>query len=87
LDVRVSTGSSLPFAKNESAEKAMKLFTLTQPPGGGVIDDEELMKALDYPNYEAVLQRMHQKKAEQMAMMQAQQAQAQAQSGPRPPGR
>jgi hypothetical protein len=65
FDVRVSTGSSLPFAKNEAAEKAIKLYTLVQPPGGGVIDDEELLKALDYPNWEAVLARLNQKRAQQ----------------------
>ena len=76
LDVKVSTGSSLPFAKNQAAEKAMKLYTIAPPPGGGVIDDEELLKALDYPNWEAVLQRVKQKRAEQAAMAQQQAAMA-----------
>jgi hypothetical protein len=75
FDVRVSTGSSLPFAKSEAAKKAIRLYTLTQPPGGGVIDEEELLKAMDYPNWEVVLNRLKQKRAEQaqMAQMQAQQ--------------
>lgn len=78
FDVRVSTGSSLPFAKNDTADKAMKLYTVQQPPGGGVIDAEELLKQLDYPNYEAVIQRKKEGDAvkmeqmKQMAMMQAQ---------------
>ncbi len=81
FDVRVSTGSSLPFAKSETANKAIKLYTLAPPPGGGVIDDEELLKSLDYPNWEAVLQRVKEKR-----MAQAQAAQ-QAQAQPPPPGR
>lgn len=76
FDVKVSTGSSLPFAKSERAEKAIKLYTLAAPPGGGVIDAEELLKDLDYPNAEVVLQRLKQQ--------QRQQAMAAQQQGPPP---
>lgn len=86
FDVRVSTGSSLPFAKNETADKAIKLYTLAPPPQGGVIDDEELLKQLDYPNYEAVLQRVKEKKAAMMEQMKAM-AQQQGAGKPPPPGR
>lgn len=72
FDVKVSTGSSLPFAKSQKARKAMELYTLAPPPGGGVIDGEELLKAIDYPNAEAVWM-----KKKQEMQMQAQAAAAQ----------
>ena len=59
FDVRVGTGSSLPFAKAEKFAMAEKLFA------AGVIDDEELLKQADYPNWEAVLARTMQKRQEQ----------------------
>ena len=70
LDVRVTTGSSLPFAKSENENRLFTLFKL------GIIDAEEVLKGLDYPNWEAVQQRMAEKAA--------QQAQMQAQQGPPP---
>lgn len=64
LDVKVNTGTSLPFGKAMEEQKAFKLFEL------GIIDEEEVLKRLDYPNWEAVLQRVAEKKA-QMAAEQA----------------
>ncbi len=72
LDVKVNTGSNLPFAKGELTQEMYDLFDRK------IIDNEEVLKRLDYPNYEAVLQRM------QMAAQQA--AQAQAAAGPPPKG-
>jgi hypothetical protein len=57
LDVRVTTGSLLPFARADKENKALSLFDR------GIIDEEEVLKSLDYPNYEAVLQRVNEKKA------------------------
>jgi hypothetical protein len=74
FDVKITTGSSLPFAKDQKFAKARQMFQ------DGVIDDEEYLKQSDYPNWEAVLQRVNQKKAE------AQQAQMAAQGGGAPQG-
>ncbi len=65
LDVRVTTGSSLPFSKVEAQQRAYALYDR------GIIDAEEVLKSLDYPNWEAIQQRMA-AKAEQQAAAQAQ---------------
>lgn len=68
LDVRVTTGSLLPFSK---AAKENKLITMYN---NGIIDREEVLKGIDHPNWEAVLERMEEKEAA-MAQAQAQQGQ------------
>lgn len=73
LDVRVTTGSALPFSKAEKEQKLLNYFDR------GIIDAEEVLKSSEYPNYEAVLQRVEEKK-----MMEAQAA-AQADAGSAPP--
>lgn len=72
FDVRVTTGSSLPFSKSEKEQKLLNLFDR------GIVDAEEVMKATDYPNYQAVLQRVQQRQAEQAQMA------AQAKGAPAP---
>ena len=54
--MRVATGSALPFAKDTKFNKARQMFL------DGVIDEEEYLKSSDYPNWEAVLQRVMAKK-------------------------
>lgn len=65
FDLAVNTGTALPFAKDKKQTNALALFDR------GIIDDEEVLSQLDYPNKEKVLLRVNQKKAE-MAQMQAQ---------------
>jgi hypothetical protein len=57
FDVKVTTGSSLPFAKKEKADLAFQLFDRQ------VVDAEEVLEAVDYPNKEKVLMRMQEKAA------------------------
>lgn len=66
FDVKVNTVSSLPFAKAERDQRSFQLYDRQ------VIDAEELLKNIDYPNAKAVLDRMAQR---QQAAAQAQQQQ------------
>jgi hypothetical protein len=68
FDVKVTTGSSLPFAKAQKANLSFKLFE------DGAIDEPALLEGVEYPNWEAVWGRVEQRKAD----MAAQQAQAEA---------
>ncbi len=52
FDVKVNTVSGLPFAKAESEQKLFALYDRQ------VIDAEELLKGIDYPNAESVLSRL-----------------------------
>jgi hypothetical protein len=69
FDVRVVTGSSLPFAKAEKEAKVKEAFEL------GLIDQEEALKSMEWPNYQMVMQRMAEKAA----------AEAEAQAAAMPP--
>lgn len=66
FDVKIQTGSTLPFEKNRVSQESMNLFDR------GIIDATEVLKNIKYPNAEQVIQRMAEK-----AMMQAQQQQLQ----------
>lgn len=67
-DVRVTSGSALPYAK------ALKANTALTALNAGAIDREEYLKSVDWPNYQEVLKRMGE---QEQAMAQAQ-AQAKA---------
>jgi predicted NAD/FAD-binding protein len=66
LDLKVNTGSTLSFAKDANQNKALALFDR------GIIDEEEVLKAFEYPNWEAVLQRVTERKAQQAQMQESQ---------------
>lgn len=68
FDVRVNTISGLPFAKAELEQRLLQFFDR------GIIDSEEVLKKLDYPNYEMVMERVK-KKQEAEAQAKAQQPQ------------
>jgi hypothetical protein len=57
LDVKVTTGSALPFAKAEKEQKLLQLFDR------GIIDPQEVLQGTDYPNWETVLQRVQERQA------------------------
>ena len=63
-DVQIITGSALPFAK------ALKNKTVLEYVNAGLIDQEEALKTVDWPNYQAVVDRMAQ--AAQQAQMEEQ---------------
>jgi hypothetical protein len=73
FDVRCTTGSSLPFAKQEKFAQAEKLF------GMGLYDAQAVYEAADIPNWQAIQARMQQA---QMEQMQAQAAMAPPPAGP-----
>lgn len=56
FDVKVSIGSNLPFAKKEKADRAVQFYQL------GLVDEEEVLKAAEWPGYERVLQRLTERK-------------------------
>ena len=66
FDVRVQTGSLLPFSRAEKEGKLLNFYK------SGIIDKQEVLKGVDYPNWEAVLTRMKEEEAAMMAQAQAQ---------------
>jgi hypothetical protein len=56
-DVRIITGSALPYSKAQKSQTALTYFN------AGAIDEEELLKSVDWPNYKEVLKRLEEKKA------------------------
>lgn len=76
FDVRVVSGSGLPFEKSRIEQQSLNLFDR------GIIDAEEVLRNIKYPNVEAVMNRMAEKA--QMQAMQAAPGQAPAAPPPQP---
>lgn len=57
FDVRVNTVSGLPFSKFENEQKIFNLFDRQ------IIDAEEVLTRLEYPNKDAILQRLAEQQA------------------------
>lgn len=72
FDVRVSTGSSLPFAKQERTQMALNLYDRK------LLDPETVLKTVDFPNWESIVEKL--KAAEEQAAM------AEAGQAPMPEG-
>ena len=66
FDVKINTGSSLPFTKADNETRALNLFDR------GIIDEEEVLERIDYPNREKVLERLKQRKEAEAAAAQQQ---------------
>lgn len=76
LDVKITTGSSLAFAKAQKAGKARELFK------DGIFDAEDYLSAIEWPGKEKIIQKY---KDRMLAMAQAQQAQQGGAPGAPPP--
>lgn len=57
FDVKVNTGTSLPFAVADKENKSFSLFDR------GIIDEEEVLNNIEYPNKEKVIQKLMERKA------------------------
>lgn len=67
FDVKINTSSALPFAVADKEQKTFALFDR------GIIDEQEVLEQIDYPNKEKVLERLEQRKAEAAAAAEQQQ--------------
>lgn len=66
FDIKVATESGLPFKKAEKEQRLLQLFDRQ------IIDAEEVLKQTDYPNYQAVLERVKAQQQELAAQAAAQ---------------
>jgi hypothetical protein len=80
LDLRITTGTELPLRKARKAQNAKELFGL------GVIDEEELLDAMEWPNKEKTIEKFKARQQEAQALeAQAAEAELLAQGGGQAP--
>lgn len=75
LDVRMSTGSSLPFAKVQKSVTAERLYDK------GILDAEEFLTTIEWPNRERIIKKL-QEQAQAAAQQQAMQPQGDPNAAP-----
>jgi hypothetical protein len=80
FDIEVQAGTSLPFMKQRRSQLAMNLYSASPP----AIDQEALLKTVDFPDYQEVMRRMQGQQANTQAQ-QGQQGAAPVMGGPMPP--
>lgn len=68
MDVKVNTTSGLAFNKAENEQRLFQLFDR------GIIDEKEVLVKMEYPNADAIIQRLEEKKAKEAEMAQQQSA-------------
>jgi hypothetical protein len=69
LDVKVSTGSSLPFAKAIKSNMAFRLFEQ------GILDEEDVLETIEWPDRDKVLKKLEIRKQQAAEAAQAEAAQ------------
>lgn len=75
FDISVNTVSGLPFKKVENEQRMFALFDR------GIVDGQEVLDKIDYPNKEVVLQRVKEEKAQEAQAQQQQPSQQQGAQG------
>jgi len=58
LDIKISTGTSLPFAKAQKAQRAEKLLEI------GIMDEEDFLQAIDWPGAEKLIAKFRERQAQ-----------------------
>ena len=74
LDIRITTGTSLPFARAKKEAQAKELYSL------GIYDAEDLLTDMEHPRKEQILEKFNQRQLAQ-AQAEAQAAALEAQPG------
>lgn len=78
LDVKISIGTSLPFAKAQKASIAERLYDKQ------IIDEEEFLNQIEYPNREKIIERLKERIQAQQGGIDATTGSEPATAGPSP---
>jgi ribosomal protein L34 len=75
LDIRITTGTTLPFAKAQKKQQAKELFQL------GIYDAEDLLTDMEHPRKDSVLNKLQGRRQAEAEAQAAVQQESQLQSG------